>query len=174
MMLVKRGDGHAFRVLYERYRGQVFLYCLRILVDRDQAMDAMHDTFVRVYRNRDRYQSGTNFAGWIHTVARNLCLNEKRRDRRFSRLDDLEESDMSYDDQEGDVGLREYLAAEIARLPESYREALILREYEDRSYEDIVTMTGATMATIKFRLFKAREILRERLQWRLDDLHGRE
>lgn len=81
---------------------------------------------------------------------------------------------MSYDDQEGDVGLREYLAAEIARLPESYREALILREYEDRSYEDIVTMTGATMATIKFRLFKAREILRERLQWRLDDLHGRE
>lgn len=171
MTLVRHGDDVAFRVLYERYRGQLFTYCVRMLNDREAAMDTLQDIFVRLHRKRNLYQVGTNFAGWIHTIARNLCLNARRDVREFIEFDETMILDPAQGDNDRDVGLRDQLAAEIQRLPEDYREVVILREYEDRSYNDIVKITGLSMATVKFRIFKAREILRQRLAWGLDEIN---
>lgn len=159
---VQRGDQQAFRTLYDRYKAQLFIYCLRMVNDRDAAMDVLQDVFIRIHTRREKYEQGTNFAGWIHTIARNLCLNAKRGARDHTSFDET----MPYAGSiasDGDVALRQRLADEIARLPDLYREALVLREYEDHSYQEIAEIIGVTIATVKFRIFKAREVLRERL-----------
>jgi RNA polymerase sigma-70 factor (ECF subfamily) len=173
MGLVRRGDNGAFKVLYDRFKGQMFIYCLRMLDDRDAAKDALQEVFIRVHTHRDRYEAGTNFVGWIHTIARNLCLNARRDTKDQLPYDEAAEyNNFAPAEPESDVGLRDQLAREIQRLPEIYREVLILREYEERAYSEIAEITGLTMPTVKFRLFKAREILRARLAWSLDEFFG--
>jgi RNA polymerase sigma-70 factor (ECF subfamily) len=168
MERIQRGDVAAFRQLYDRYKVQMFLYCFRMLNDRDSAKDILQEIFIRIHTRREQYRAGTNFPGWIHTIARNLCLNARRDAREHQRFDES----MPYattDAAAGDVALRQRLAEEIAKLPTLYREALVLREYEDLSYQEIADTLGATMATVKFRIFKAREMLRQRLGGSLGD-----
>jgi len=169
MRRVRKDDQEAFRILYDRYKSQLFIYCLRMMNDRDTAKDVLQEVFIRVHANRERYEPGTNFVGWAHTIARNLCLNARRDTKSHTSFDETA-SYGSVSRPDSDVALREQVASEIARLPEIYREALILREYEGHSYQEIVKITGLTMSTVKFRIFKAREILRERLAWGLDEL----
>ncbi len=173
MMRVRRDDQAAFRILYDRYKNQLFIYCLRMMNDRDAAKDVLQEVFIRVHSKRDRYEPGTNFVGWVHTIARNLCLNARRDTKSHTTFDETAIYGTS-PAADSDVVLREQVAAEIAKLPEIYRESLILREYEGHSYQEIVEITGLAMSTIKFRIFKAREILRERLAWGLDELRGSE
>lgn len=170
MRSVQRGDNVAFRELYGRYKSQLFLYCYRMLNDREGAKDALQEIFVRVHQNAAKYTPGTNFAGWIHTIARNLCLNIQR--GRKDQVDFDETSSYGQIDarsEDSDVYLRDKLADEVAALPAIYREAVILREYEGYSYKQIVEITGQTMATVKFRIFKGREILRKKLGPWLND-----
>lgn len=170
MRRVHRGEDAAFRELYNRYKGQLFIYCYRMLNDREGAQDALQEIFVRVHENAAKYTPGTNFAGWVHTIARNLCLNVQR--SRKDQIDFDETAAYGQDDrsERQDVFLREKLADEVAALPAIYREAVILREYEGYSYKQIMEITGQTMATVKFRIFKGREILRSRLGPWLDDM----
>ena len=170
MRRVRRGDDAAFRELYNRYKGQLFIYCYRMLNDREGAQDALQEIFVRVHENAAKYTPGTNFAGWVHTIARNFCLNVQR--GRKDQVDFDETAAYGQDDrsERHDVFLREKLAEEVAALPAIYREAVILREYEGYSYKQIMEITGQTMATVKFRIFKGREILRSRLGPWLDDM----
>ena len=172
MERVQRDDDTAFKALYDRHRGQIFLYCLRMVNDRDAAKDVLQEVFIRIHTRRETYEPGTNFNGWIHTIARNLSLNARRNMRDHTSFDEQVDYAGSSGGSGDDVGLRQQLAEEIGRLPEIYREALILREYEGHSYQEIADILGVAMSTIKFRIFKAREILRERLAWSLDDLSG--
>lgn len=171
MRRVRNGDQAAFRVLYDRYKAQLFLYCLRMLNDREAAMDLLQEIFIRIHNKRDHYEPGTNLGGWIHTIARNICLNARRSLRDHASFDEQIDYAVAASAQNEDVALRDILTEEIARLPDIYREALILREYEGHSYDEISTITGNSMSTVKFRIFKAREMLRERLSWKLGD-HG--
>jgi RNA polymerase sigma-70 factor, ECF subfamily len=170
MERLQHGDEGAFKVLYERYSNPIFIYCLRMMNDRDAAKDVLQDVFIRLHLRRENYEPGTNFGGWIHTIARNLCLNARRDNRMHASFD--EKSYETGADGGSDVALRDRLASEIARLPELYREALILREYEDHSYDEIAGIIGAPMSTVKFRIFKAREMLRERLASSFDEYRG--
>ncbi len=166
---LQHGDDRAFRILYDRYKGSVFVYCLRFMNDRDAAKDVLQEVFIRLHLRRDGYVPGTNFAGWIHTIARNLCLNARRGQRGHTSFDERMVSAPSTAPGNGDVALRERLAAEIQRLPELYRDALILREYNDHSYDEIAGILGVPMSTVKFRIFKAREMLRQRLADSFDE-----
>ncbi|MDB5035746.1 MAG: polymerase sigma factor [Chlorobi bacterium] len=170
MQQVRKGDNTAFRTLYDRYKAQMFIYCLRMVGDRDAAKDVLQEVFIRVHTHRDRYEPGTNFVGWVHTIARNLCLNARRDSKDQTSFDETASYGVSTNTPDPDIALRERLAGEIGKLPEIYREVLILREYEGHSYQEIVNITGLAMSTVKFRIFKARETLRERLAWGLDEL----
>lgn len=169
MRYVRKGDQTAFKTLYDRYKAQMFIYCLRMMNDRDAAKDILQEVFIRVHTNRERFEPGTNFPGWIHTIARNLCLNARRDTKDHTSFDETASYGRSASSDQ-DVALQDRLASEIARLPDIYREAVVMREYEGRSYQEIVDITGLAMSTVKFRIFKAREMLRERLAWSLDDL----
>lgn len=171
MARLQLGDETAFKALYDRYNAPIFIYCFRMLNDRDAAKDVLQEVFIRLHLRCEQYATGTNFAGWLHTIARNLCLNS-RRDNRIHASFDEKKYEPASDGNNADVALRDRLASEIARLPELYREALILREYEDHSYDEIAAILGAPMSTVKFRIFKAREMLRERLAESFDEYRG--
>lgn len=171
MRLVRRGDREAFRILYNRYKSQLFMYCLRMMNDREAAQDMLQEVFVRMHENAKKYTPGTNFAGWIHTIARNLCINARRNRKEQVDFDEITQYQITSKTDDSDVMLREKLADEIASLPDIYREAVILREYEGYSYKQIAEITGQALSTVKFRIFKGRELLRESLEGWLDDLH---
>ncbi len=155
------GDEFAFVALYNRYKGPVFAYCAKMLLDRAAAEDTLQETFVRVYENRERLTRPGSFKAWLFTIARNQCLNQLRRSGRQEPLPDRPlpahgETPFSNLMKSEQVDLvNEYLG----RLTPEYREVIVLREYQNLSYEEIVAVTRNTVSSVKSRLFKARRKL---------------
>lgn len=161
----QEGDDFAFVSLYNRHKGAVYTFCVKMLLDKDLAKDVLQETFIRVFENRARLINSGSFRAWLFTIARNQCLNLIRRERRQLPLDtagdevlrspELPISDLEKSEQVDLVN--EYLA----RLKEDYREVLVLREYQNLSYEEIAAITRSTLSAVKSRLFKARRKLAE-------------
>ena len=157
------GDDFAFVSIYNRHRSAVYTFCLKMLLDRDGAQDVMQETFLRVYENRTRLLNAGSFRAWLFTIARNQCLNTLRRDRRNVPLDPEDESVLALPE----ASLSRMEANEeidrvnefLIRLKDEYREVLILREYQNLSYEEIAAITRSTVSAVKSRLFKARRKL---------------
>lgn len=155
------GDEFAFVALYNRYKGPVFAYCAKMLLDRAAAEDTLQETFVRVYENRERLARPGSFKAWLFTIARNQCLNQLRRRERQSPLPEGPlpsggETPFSNLMKSEQVDL---VNAYLAHLKPEYREVIVLREYQNLSYEEIAAVTRNTVSSVKSRLFKARRKL---------------
>ncbi len=165
----QKGDAFAFAALYNRYKGPIFLFCAKMLLDRAVAQDVLQETFIRVYENRQRLLKTGSFRSWLFTIARNQCLNSLRRSRRLSEFD---ETVLDDDGPPGETPFSQLLKAEqielvnryLMRLSPEYREVLVLREYQNLSYEEIAAVTRNTVSSVKSRLFKARRKLGQFLQ----------
>jgi RNA polymerase sigma-70 factor (ECF subfamily) len=166
LIRVAEGDKDAFMKLYERYRARLFTYCCRMIGDRERAKDALQDAFLKAYQNAGMYQSGTNVAAWLFRLTRNVCIDILRTRKEYDPLEDVQLTD---DEPVADVLLQEALTDEIEKLPEIYREAIVLRDVQGHSYDEIATITGTPLSTVKFRIFKARDTLRQRLATYLVD-----
>lgn len=157
------GDEFAFVSLYNRYKGAVYTFCLKMLLDRAAAQDVLQDTFLRVYENRNRLIQTRSFKAWLFTIARNQCLNHLRRSGRQVGLEGAPEAvsartpiaEMEKSEQ------IELVNRFLAQLKPDYREVLVLREYQNLSYEEIAAITRSTLPAVKSRLFKARRKLAE-------------
>ncbi len=155
------GDEFAFVGIYNRYKGPVYAFCLKMLNDAEQAQDCMQDTYLRVYENRDRLLNSSAFKSWLFTIARNQCLNRIRRNKRHIGFSDEIERRISVADtpmsrMEKNEQIR-FVGTYIDRLKPEYREVLILREYQNLTYEEIAAVTRTTVSSVKSRLFKARK-----------------
>lgn len=156
------GDEFAFVSLYNRYKGPIFAFCYKMLDDRELARDVMQETFLRVYENRDRLSNTVAFKSWLFTIARNQCLNQLRKDRWQVPLEN--ERDVV---GRGDTPISQLEKSErvalvtrhINELKADYREVIVLREYQNLSYEEIAAITRSTISAVKSRLFKARRKL---------------
>ena len=155
------GDEFAFVSLYNRYKGPVYAFCYKMLLDPAAAQDVLQDTFLRVYENRNRLMRTRSFKAWLFTIARNQCLNHLRRSGRQVALTSAPEAAM------GRTPVAEMEKSEqvalvnrfLAQLKPDYREVLILREYQNLSYDEIAAITRSTLPAVKSRLFKARRKL---------------
>ena len=156
------GDEFAFVTLYNRHKGQVYAFCYKMMLDDEMARDALQETFLRVYENRDRLLKTDAFRSWLFTIARNQCFNAMRRDRRTIPLVDADKS-RSTDVTPATRLERSEQAALVNRflreLKVEYREVLVLREYQNMSYDEIAAVTRTTVSSVKSRLFKARRKL---------------
>src|SRR5688572_10692283 len=177
----KAGDGLAFAELVRRYRNQITNYVYRMTNDYDAAVDLAQETFMRVYAAADRYQTTYAFSTYIYRIATNLAISELRR-RKRRRLVSLtgffqshgspgEATELDVPDANPlqDVTVvegerRAAVARAIATLPEKYRAPLVLRDVEERSYEEIASILGMNEGTVKSRINRARTFLREKLQ----------
>lgn len=156
-LLAQQGDVEAFNVIFQRYEKKVYVYCMRVLYDEEAAHDAFQEAFMRLYEHRRTYD-GRNFMVWFFTIVRNVCLN-MRRNKKTTVPFETSEADTT-PAQIRDVVLYDEVASALTRLPDDYREAIVLYEYEGYAYKEIAEITGASIATVKIRIYRARKMLR--------------
>ncbi len=156
---LQQGDDKAFEQIYELHRKQVWLYCLKIVNDRELASDVFQETFIRIHQKCGSFKGTGSIAGWIFRIARNACYDALRRKKNHQSVNDVEEMASpvnSYDNIEH----REELKQALDQLTPEQREIILLREIQGFAYKDIARLTGASLASVKVRLFRARERLR--------------
>lgn len=157
----RMGDAAAFDALYALFNARIYRFCRRMLSDDALAKDAFQETFIRMYEHRAELR-GDNVTSWLYTIARRVCLNMLR-----ARRVDHDAFDETYHARaetiDGDIFLREEIESALARLPVTLREALVLREYEGHSYNEIALIAGIDLSLAKVRVFRARLLMRKYL-----------
>lgn len=169
------GDTEAFNILVDRYKNRLLNFVYRFVKDYDVAEDIVQETFLRVFRKRRDYKAIANFSTWIFTIAGNLAKSELRRRKRwrFLSIDATDEEEKSFDIQ--DPGMRpdritavrmlnESVQDSIDKLQSKYKEALILRDIEGMSYQQIAEIIGVPVGTVKSRVNRARLKLQKKLK----------
>jgi RNA polymerase sigma-70 factor, ECF subfamily len=157
----RMGDARAFDSLYALYQSRIYRFCRRMMADDVLAKDAFQETFIKMYEHRAELR-GENITSWLFAIARRVCLNMLR-----SRRVDHDAFDESFHAHaqaaDGDVVLRERIEAALQRLPLTLREALVLREYEGHSYNEIAAIVGIDLSLAKVRVYRARLLMRKYL-----------
>ena len=172
---VQARDELAFREVVERYQAKVFSIIYGILRNHNDAEDIAQQVFVRVWKNLKRYEPRAKFTTWLLKITRNLVFNELRRRSRHPAVPLQSENDeeerplkdenaVSPDATLLEHELQQAVDAAIGQLPETQRMAVILRRYEELSYEEIAEALDQSVSAVKSLLFRARTELRESLK----------
>ncbi len=172
MARVGAGDHQAFRQLVERHQHAVIGTVAKMLGNPSEAEDIAQQVFLRIWRNAKRYRPDAKFTTYLYTITRNLVFNETRRksrkkevssDAREENSNQLVEAnpDGKPDSELLQAELQAAVDAAIAALPETQRMAVVLRNYEQLSYEEIAEVMDLSVSAIKSLLFRARTTLRE-------------
>ncbi len=185
MTRFKRGDAAAMEELADRHGGRLYGYLLRLTRDPDRASDAYQEVFYKVIKAAARYREGSNFSAWLFTIARNVVIDEARKDkhRHAQGLDDPVGEDGSPrvetvpgdgPDPEGVASASEMAAVieeALAGLSREQREVFLLRESADMPFKEISKITGAPVNTVKTRMHYALNHIRKALK-KADMLDG--
>ena len=167
------GDVRAFERLFHRHHPQVFRLAVHILRDREQALDAVQETFIRAYRSLDRYTGEGSFGGWLARITANLAVDGIRRRRRGERMEPWAESAQLSEIPDPDVRpdraaeadqLRRALEAALEKLSAVQRVVLVLKEIEGLSCEEIAATLRCSVGTVMSRLHYARRKWQRRLR----------
>ena len=175
MALVGRGDTAAFEDLIERHQSLVAGTIARMLGSNSDVEDIAQQVFIRVWKSAGRYVARAKFTTWLLKITRNLVFNELRRSKRHAHVPLQTEpgaEEIALPDEVArapdasllEAELQQAIERAIMQLPESQRMALILRRYEEVSYEQIAEILDLSVPAVKSVLFRARTELRERLR----------
>ena len=168
---VRGGEG-SFEELVRRYQRPISAYVYRMVGNYESALDLTQEIFIKVYSSLERYRAEFKFSTWIYKIAHNAAIDHLRRTatREQSLVvgpegDQFElpiESNRLSPEQESERRERRGEIETVVRaLPANYRELVVLRHSQDLSYEEIVDVTGLPLGTVKNRLFRAREMMRQ-------------
>lgn len=161
-----RGDVNAFNDLMRVHEDRVFAICLRMLRDREAALDATQETFITVFRKVDRFSGHSAFSTWLYRVAVNTCYDQaRRRGRRLAEPLSQEEGppDESTATALDAAELRPDLEAALARIPTEFRAAVVLCDAQGLSLQTAAEILGIPVGTVKSRVFRGRRLLAEAL-----------
>jgi len=174
-------DLAAFEELVARFERPVYGLCFRLLGDAEEARDAAQETFLKVYRGLGGFRAQSGLKTWIYRIAINQAMNQQRWWRRRHR-DETISLDLTRGDSETTIGSMlaghasspEALAIQnesegrimqaLGEIKQEYRIALVLREIEELSYEEIAVTLGISIGTVKSRIARGREELRRRVK----------
>jgi RNA polymerase sigma-70 factor, ECF subfamily len=172
---IQVGDHQAFESLVRRYQHQVANLIYLTMGNRDDVDDIAQEVFIRVYKSLSKFKFDASFFSWLYRITMNLCIDEirKRKIRRVLSLnylteDTLEKSRKSKDyTMASDLVLteekRQVIQSALQRLTPEHREVLVLREYQDLSYNEIAETLGLRLEAVKSRIFRARMELKNLL-----------
>ena len=174
MRLVAGGDTSAFEKVIERHQALVAGTAARMLGSNSDVEDIAQQVFIRVWKSARRYVPRAKFTTWLLKITRNLVFNELRRARRRAQVplqSDPAAEEIPLKDETNPAPdasllvneLRQAIEEAIMQLPESQRMALVLRRYEQLSYEEIAEVLDLSVPAVKSVLFRARTELRSRL-----------
>jgi RNA polymerase sigma factor (sigma-70 family) len=157
---VRAGSHRAFETLFDRHHRAVLSFCAHMLGSQEEAEDAAQQTFLVAYRDLVRTAEPVALRPWLYGIARHRCL-VARRERRRRPIGVVDEPGRSYD-LTAEVGMRDDIRAvfaDVARLPDEQRAALVLAELGDLSHEEIARVVGCPRGKIKALVFQARASL---------------
>ena len=160
------GDQDAFNELMRSHEGRVFAIAMRMMRNREAALDATQETFLTLYRKADRFHRKSAFSTWLYRVTINTCYDQLRRQKR-RRADALPEGTDPADPRSADeiagAELRPDLSRALAGLSENFRAAVVLVDFEGHSLETVAEILEVPIGTVKSRVFRGRSILAEKL-----------
>lgn len=160
------GDMDAFQELMRAHEDRVFAVCLRMLRDREAALDAVQETFVTVFRKADRFAGRSAFSTWLYRVAINTCHDQLRRAKR-RQAEPLPEgrdpADHAAADLFASTEVRSDLQEALEDLQVEFRSAVVLVDLEGLSIQDAADILGVPVGTVKSRVFRGRRILADAL-----------
>jgi RNA polymerase sigma-70 factor (ECF subfamily) len=163
----QRGDERAFTLIVRAYEAPVFNYVLRMIGDRMLAEDLTQDVFLRVYRGLRGYSRRARFTTWLFQVAKNRVVDElraaERRPRAVMAIEDTPQLVAIDAPIEQSEAISVLLHA-VDELSPDLKEALLLRDITGLSYNEIADTLEVTLATVKWRIFKAREEVQQVLE----------
>ncbi len=160
------GDSAAFDELMRAHEDRVFGICLRMLRDREAALDATQETFLNVFRKADRFAGRSAFSTWLYRVAVNTCYDALRRAKR-QHTDPLPAHHDPADPTTADLieaaDLRPSIEEALGHLPIEFRAAVTLADLEGLALHTVADLLAVPVGTVKSRLFRGRRILAEAL-----------
>ncbi|HCA47864.1 MAG TPA: RNA polymerase sigma factor RpoE [Armatimonadetes bacterium] len=176
-----------FDTVIDENRDRIYSVIYRLVGDQDEACDLTQDTFVAAFRAYDRFRYEASVYTWLYRIAINLTKNrfekQQRMDaRRSYSLDEpmqLESDELSRQVEDWTLSpervaendqLRSIVLTEVSNLKYEYREVVVLRDLEGLRYKEIADILGCSVEAVKSRLFRARSVLRERLEELLEDI----
>jgi RNA polymerase sigma-70 factor (ECF subfamily) len=164
----KGGDQDAFAQLVQRYQRRVFNLVYRMLQQYEEANETTQETFLAAWQGLPAFRGDARFATWLYRIAYNCSLKQleqRKRDKALQVALEAEQDNTKLTDTEMDVLDRQALVREhLSHLPAKYRIVLILRHLQDMTYEEMAEILTMPIGTIKTHLFRARNLLKERLQ----------
>lgn len=166
----QRGDSDAFEELVSPYESRIYAICLRIMGNREDALDCAQDAMLRIFRALGEYRFQAAFTTWLFRITTNVCLDALRRQRvrPSTSLDAL--MDEGYSPPDPQASPEEALSERermqtiregIAMLPADMRAALVLRDIQGLAYEEVAQILHLNLGTVKSRISRARERLRK-------------
>lgn len=167
-----KGREDSFEELVKRYQRPIAGYVYRMLGDYDSSLDVTQEVFIKVYNSLHRYSSDYKFSTWLYRIAHNAAIDHIRRNSANTQSLETESKDGAYqlqiesrdlspEQQRERKEWRAEIQAVVKRLPPAYRELIVLRHSQDLSYDEIAQVTGLPLGTVKNRLFRAREMMRD-------------
>lgn len=167
-----RGLDGGFEELVKRYQRPISAYVYRMVGNYESALDLTQEIFIKIYGSLSKYRPEFKFSTWIYKIAHNAAIDHLRRNSGRERsLQTGTESDaydlplesegLSPEQQSERAERRAEIETVVRSLPTPYRELILLRHSQDLTYEEIVEVTGLPLGTVKNRLFRAREMMRQ-------------
>lgn len=155
----------------------LYFFALKLTGNEDSAQDLVQETFLKAFRFCDKYQEGTNAKAWLFKILKNIFINEFRKEKRQGQYVDFESvaPTISEDEEETKIpsamveeeasstSLSDEVAKALASLPVEFRTIIILADVEQFTYEEIAAILDIPIGTVRSRLHRARQLLREKL-----------
>jgi RNA polymerase sigma-70 factor (ECF subfamily) len=176
MLRLKNGEDWILNELMTRWQEPLVGFIYRYIGHQTEALDIAQETFVRVYETRHRYVVRGKFSTWLFAIAANLCRNYLRwRQKRGEPVPETRETDeaaiaeshQSSDESPDQVAIRSetisLIRTAIDKLPHDLKTAILLNEYQSLSYAEISSVLGCSVKAVEMKLYRARQLLRERL-----------
>ncbi len=188
MLLCQADENAALEELFRRYSRPLFQFVRRQMADEETAADLVQETFLRVYNHRKTYKPTARFSYWIYRIARNLCVDEKRRywnrnvtdasslpSREAGSADFFEMQSSPLPDSSEVLHRKELARAvreAIEQLSEEQRLVMLLSKYQGLHYREIAEILGVSTESVKQRAYRAHLKLRQQLKHLLEDKEG--
>ncbi|MDT8317265.1 MAG: sigma-70 family RNA polymerase sigma factor [bacterium] len=171
----QEGDSRSFEMLVIKYQQRIFNVIFRIVRNRDDVEDLAQEAFLNAFRSIKGFRGGSSFYTWLYRIASNVSLNHLAKNKRAVFVDEavMDTADVAEKTASADISPERRVSSNetasaiskaVESLPEEIKKAVILREYEGLSYEEIAELMDCPVGTVRSRIFRGRGILKTSLK----------
>lgn len=160
------GDHDAFNQIMRNHEDRVLAVCLRIMGNRDHALDATQETFLTAFRKAGQFKGNSALGTWIYRIAVNTCYDQLRKHKRRrtdAMPDHFDPADHSAQDAVDAAAVRPEIQRALDAIPEEFRAAIVLSDIEGLGLPDVAEILGIPVGTVKSRVFRGRRLLAAQL-----------